>query len=131
MITRIFEIEMIPCALDLNDHINESEASIGVDSNEVEVEKTDVNIEQVSEIILTQEMTVVDENVVTVITEEPISDNVTEMTLVEEPINDNMTDMTLIANQVSIDTTTVVCNLIYTNLFYLNLHIQLNLIKFE
>ena len=30
------------------------------------------------------------ENVVTVITEEPICDNVTEMTLVEEPINDNM-----------------------------------------
>ena len=64
-------------------------------------------------------MTVVDENVVTVITEEPISDNVTEMTLVEEPINDNMTDMTLIANQVSIDTTTVVCNSTWTNLFYL------------
>ena len=52
--------------------------------------KNQENIE-ISELINEDDIAVSQENVVTVITEEPISDN-------------NVTEMTLIANQVSIDT---------------------------
>jgi hypothetical protein len=76
---------------DITNHINEIESFTLISNKLIEGEnKNQENIE-ISELINEDDIAVSQENVVTVITEEPISDN-------------NVTEMTLIANQVSIDT---------------------------
>ena len=76
---------------DITNHINEIESFTLISSKLIEGEnKNQENIE-ISELINEDDIVLSQENVVTVITEEPISDN-------------NVTEMTLIANQVSIDT---------------------------
>ena len=104
---------MTHCA-DIANHINEIEAYTVISREQEEIieENIEVSQEVLKDDIPTQE------NVVTVITEEPISDNVTEMTL--------------IANQVSIDTITQSdillkcekCDFTFKSPFYMHQHFE-------